>query len=236
MKSIQMLWELQNLLKEEDKLLKELKNLSQVTRLKSLKEEIEKSQKALQQQKEIYQKKTRPIKHLEDEIEAIKVKQKEISSLLYSGEITNVKELESTNSKLDTLNQEISQLENQLIELMEEKENLYNGLQEENSANNVKKDEYRNLRGQYQQAKEALQQQMDNFPAKKDDLLAQIDSLYLDIYNDLRKRFNFSAVAKVDNNICSGCHMRISFDLQKKLRNADEVLYCDICGRMIFAK
>lgn len=233
MNELQVLWEYQQILQEEEKVMKQLKKLPQTARLKILKEEIELEQSMLQELTVSAKKLDASIKSLENEIESIKYKQKEISTKLYGGEITNVKELESTNLQLEQLNDEISVIENNLINLMEEKEALNEKINQRKAALESPIEEFRALHGEYQTMKATLKNQLDAFPAHKDNLLSRVDNDLLAIYNDLQKKLIVPVITKIDKGICAGCHMRISFDLQNKIKDTNDLLHCDNCGRII---
>lgn len=235
MMNLQLLWELQELLKEEAKTQKELKSLPQASRLKILKNEIEAANVIMQEDKVIYDGMAKNIRSMERTIDPIKDKQKELNEKMYAGEITNAKELAGINQQVEQLALEINQEENKLIALMEERENFYVALKEQSKQTNLKKDEYRELLTIYNSQKKQLQDKINSCPAEKEAILAKLDQKLLNIYNDLQKKFAFDFIIKVKNDICGGCHMRISFDLQKHIKDIATLHYCDNCGRLIYA-
>jgi predicted nucleic acid-binding Zn-ribbon protein len=166
------------------------------------------------------------------EAEDITTKLKKSEEELYSGRIRNPKELSSLQQDIAMLKANRSKIDDKDLELMEslEKNNTkYTGLSEQ-----LKKTE-----AQWQIAQQQLTADIEKTGAKlvkceqdRQSLTSSLDASILALYEDLKKKRK-TAVAKVTQGICSGCHIQLpGTDLQKV--RSGSVVQCSSCGRILF--
>lgn len=228
-----LLWELQELDKKEkvleakDKvrnLAKWLKVMQEdIKTLKSTSDEIEAEiLKLSEQQKET----SLELNKYEDEI-------KNNNEKLYDGKTNNVKELSNLQYLVEDLNKSKRVIEETLIKIMveiEERQLALSGLK-----NNIKKQykEYKNELAKYQTLQMELELVDQTHKMEREDLVAQIDSHNLKLYNEMQSNYNNLGIAKMAKGICSGCRLSVSRLHEKKLKNIEDILYCENCGRII---
>jgi len=56
----------------------------------------------------------------------------------------------------------------------------------------------------------------------------------LDTYDHLLKNKNGEAIAALENDICSGCHMKVTPTTSSKARAAREIVRCENCNRIVY--
>jgi len=166
------------------------------------------------------------------EIDDLSNKINALEKKLYSGEVTNPKELTNLQHDIDGLKARRGHLEDKALEIMGQVE-----LSEDSSA--AIGGEYETLEAEWQGRQQQLSADMEQLKVKlsaleeKRQLLAAgIDSQTYELYEQLRKQ-KATAVAKVEQGICRGCRISLStIELQRA--RSGKLLQCSSCGRILF--
>jgi len=166
------------------------------------------------------------------ELEDLNAKAKRSSDRLYSGNVKNPKELEDLQSEIKSLDRRREALEDDILEtmvLIEDAEGeklaaeevLFN-MEAEREVTQVK------LAKEQNELALSLHHLTQDRKAKA----ATIDAKSLDEYENLRKRKNGVAVAKLRVNQCRSCFTTCSSSKEKKVEQG-ELVFCGGCGRML---
>ena len=70
--------------------------------------------------------------------------------------------------------------------------------------------------------------------AARDQLRTQIEAPTLRTYDRLQVRHGGSAVAEVKQRICLGCRVSLIGALEQRLRQGDQLITCQSCGRFLY--
>jgi len=166
------------------------------------------------------------------EIDDFKTKIAGVEESLYSGRITNPKELSSLQHEVEGLKSRCNQLEDKTLELMEQVEQTetdVSGLETKLKTLEVEwSGEQERLSGEAEKLKSAI----SDFENKRELLLADIDAEAVGIYQDLKKQKG-QAVAKVAQGICGGCRISLSVSELQRVRSGS-LIQCSSCGRILF--
>jgi len=234
MEDIKILFEIQNARVKKKHFEKQNKVLPQVKELKELKTEIEQNQAELHKLKseiEVYK------KNLSKEqvmINIIKDKAGLLSEHLYSGEITNIKELENAKKNLEVEQLKITKLEDKALLVMEKIYGTENKIKVILKDLEIKKTRFRDLNRDYISQKENILKSIQEIDSGLENARQGVRQNLLETFEVLCKRYdNGIGISLLKNGICSGCHMSVSFDLLKKAKNVNGEIICDICGRWL---
>lgn len=172
---------------------------------------------------------------LEDEIGSIREKAAAHDKQLYSGTISNPRELQAMQDEIAALKRRISQLEDQELELMEQIEPLDGelaGLAAERAAAD---EQAANLRARIAEAEVAIDAELATNRTEREALAAAIEPALLADYEDLRRRLGGIAIARLVGNNCGGCHLQLSAVEVARLKKLgpDEPANCEECGRLL---
>lgn len=152
---------------------------------------------------------------------------------LYSGDITDLKQLEYLNKEKDKLKEEINSIETDILVAMEETERMeLETLHAETEVISLN-GEIKKLKISKSLLLKELEIQIQNGEKELQIIESKIDKNHVNRFNTLRNTRQNSIVA-VKNNICSGCNMRIPTNLNDILKAKTEVIYCESCGRMLY--
>ena len=130
---------------------------------------------------------------------------------------------------------EISKLEDSQLELMEKGEELNNSLEE---ANDIHAKEQKVVDAELAIIKERkiqFSKKIEELKSDREKIASKIDNDLLDQYNRIFKSKKGVAVSELVNDICSGCHMKVTPTTAGMVRAEKVVSTCDQCGRILYS-
>jgi hypothetical protein len=157
----------------------------------------------------------------------------ELEHNLYDGSISDFKQLDHMSNEREDLHRQIKDLENEIIELMEK-------IDEIDSKIEISDSEMENLKGIIKKNRKInltkereLNEKITEVNLKIDEYSNNIDPELLNKYIAIRRKKK-NGIAKIVNNICTGCNTVIStYDLDKA-KKSDEIICCELCGRILY--
>jgi predicted nucleic acid-binding Zn-ribbon protein len=227
------LWEIQVLDGQKKKLEINLKDGQISKDLKVLRGEIEQGRTDFDNLKKKYNSFKHELKIKEMDAAAAAEQVNILGEKLYGGAITNIKEINTSTIKLDSLKSSINKTEADILEIMENIEGLRAELEKKSEELNKKADEFRKLHGTYQANQQKVKSVIEQLPLSRQKILDKMDIELWNKYQEMKKRFN-DPLAKVEKGICLGCRMGISFNDMRLLKHGVEMVYCSNCGRLLF--
>jgi predicted nucleic acid-binding Zn-ribbon protein len=129
---------------------------------------------------------------------------------------------------------EITQLEDSQLELMEKGESLNSQLNEAKS--DLDKDQ-KIVDAEIAIISERSTQcnkQLEEIKDERALLSAKIDADLLDRYSRIFKSKKGVAVCELENEICKGCHMKVTPETVASVRRGKTITVCDQCGRIVY--
>ena len=130
---------------------------------------------------------------------------------------------------------EISKLEDSQLELMEKGEALNTSLEE---ANDIHAKEQKVVDAELAIIKERkiqFSKKIEELKSDREKIASNIDNDLLDQYNRIFKSKKGVAVSELVNDICSGCHMKVTPTTAGMVRAEKVVSTCDQCGRILYS-
>jgi predicted nucleic acid-binding Zn-ribbon protein len=172
---------------------------------------------------------------LEDEVALIREKAVAHDKALYSGTISNPRELQAMQDEIAALNRRIGQLEDQELELMEQIEPLDTEVAELAAERAAADEQAAALRGRIAEAEVHLDEELGANQAERSALAADVPEDLLQTYDALRKRTGGIAIARLVGSNCGGCHLQLSAVEVARLKklDPDEPANCEECGRLL---
>lgn len=234
MSGIKNLWQIQNLEDARNHIERQLKRLPEVKDLKQLKKEIEFEQAQIQEMQEELNRVKKDLKSEEDKISVLKVKADRASLDLYSGDIKAARELEAAEKNIAVIRESIGQVEEQALVLMDTLEEKRKVARTIMQSLEERKKRFMGLNKQYRDKKEGFAREMEEIIQRIETLKHDTPPELLELYSRLcKKHDDGKGLAELQNAICSGCHMSVSFELLKQAKGGLENLFCDNCGRLL---
>ena len=129
---------------------------------------------------------------------------------------------------------EIVKLEDSQLELMEKGENLSESLQ--HNKDNLAQDQkiVDSELSVIAERKKHFSQKIDELSIDREKISSRVEPDLLDRYNRIFKSKKSDAVSELINDICSGCHMKVTPSTALAVRAEKVVTTCDQCGRILY--
>jgi predicted nucleic acid-binding Zn-ribbon protein len=156
----------------------------------------------------------------------------EAEEQLYSGRIKNPKELTNLQHEVGILKSKRDQLENRALEIMDQVERAGADAAALNSEFNKLEAEWHRQQKQILGEIETLKSKLSELEEKRRLCSGTIDPQAVALYDKLRKQKG-QAVAKVEQGICRGCRISLSFSELQQARSGN-LVQCSSCGRILF--
>jgi uncharacterized protein len=172
---------------------------------------------------------------LEADVAASEKRIVEIDKRMYSGEVSASRDLQAMTDEIQSLKRRVSSLEDQALEVMEEREPL--------DAEVATLEQQRaDLDGQAQQllariaeAEAAIDAELATEQAARREVATGLPADLASTYERLRSKLGGVGAARLEQGSCTGCHLKLPSTEVERLRklDPDEVAFCDQCGRIL---
>jgi predicted nucleic acid-binding Zn-ribbon protein len=169
---------------------------------------------------------------LELEIESLAEKTSRSEKRLYSGKVTNPKELSDLQAEVASLKGRRQRLEDTLLEAMLEREDAEKTQDKAQAHLEEVEGIWSARQADLKAERKALHQRIKEIEEKRRAILPRVDADVLATYERLRQTKGGLAVARIEQDVCTGCRVTISPSAEWKLRQG-ELVYCDTCGRIV---
>lgn len=172
---------------------------------------------------------------LDDEISVLRDKATAHDQQLYSGTVSNPRELQAMQDEIASLRRRISQLEDQELELMEQIEPLDGEIAGYAAERTAADEQAASLRVRIAEAEIEIEAALATTSAERDRIVVDIDAALLAQYETLRKGSGGIAIARLVGNNCGGCHLQLSAVEVARIKRLppDEPVNCEECGRLL---
>ncbi len=151
---------------------------------------------------------------------------------LYSGKISNPKELANLQHEVDGLKARRSELEDKALEVMDQVELTVKSVAAKSNELKKLKTEWHSQQQRLSADMEQLKTVLSELKSKRQLLSAKIDPQTVEFYQQLKKQKR-QAVVKVVQGICRGCRISLpSIELQRA--RGGSLVQCSSCGRILF--
>jgi predicted nucleic acid-binding Zn-ribbon protein len=159
----------------------------------------------------------------------------EIDKRMYSGTVSASRELQAMADEVAHLKGRVSELEEQVLEVMEAREPIdaeVAGIEGEQQA---AADEVDRLRAAAVSAEAEIDAELAAEGAARADAQASVPAGLVKEYDQLRAKLDGVGAARLVGNQCTGCHLTLPATEVDRIHHLpdDEVVYCDNCGRIL---
>lgn len=231
MSRAQLLYQLQSLDSEVDKLTQQLAeiaaNLGESSALKAAKAAAELADKNLRQAQATMHDLNLEVTGLTEKIAAEE-------KALYGGKTLSAKEATNLQNEVAALKRRHNQREEHLLEAMVGVEEAEAGLKQAQSNLAAIQTDWAADQERLTHLQAALRQKLAELKEQRPVVVRAIDPDDLEEYEDLRLSKAGRAVALVKDGVCQGCGMAASSSRIQRARSDAELTYCGSCGRILY--
>lgn len=169
------------------------------------------------------------------ELQTVDTQTQDFSQRLYSGAVSNPKELEELQKKIAERKRRHITLENDLLETMIAVEDLQATLTEVSASLNQAEAEWKAGTQSLSDEQTRLKTEYKNLKAERDSVVSGIQPDHLELYQKLRAQKQGRAVAVLEGEMCSACRVGQTMNIVQKIRQGDEIVLCASCSRILIA-
>ncbi len=170
---------------------------------------------------------------LELEISSLNSKASSSEKRLYSGSVTNPKELSDIQEELASLKRRRQSLEDELLEAMVYGEEAEATVKERQAT-------LTNIETQWEAEQAALKQELSQLETRmvqvrkaRQKLRTEIKPDDLETYDHIRERYGSQAVVTLRDGVCGFCAVSPSSTKLKRIKRGEELLQCSNCQRIL---
>ena len=171
---------------------------------------------------------------LENEVDAVRARAARDEQRLQAGGLPS-KELESLQHEIATLARRQSSLEDDLLEVMERREELASGVDRLTAQRDQVQSERSDLIAARDAAFADIDASTDSRSAERQKIAAELPADLLALYERAREHGGGVGAAMLRQRRCEGCHIELSGTELSAVRAAapDDVVRCDNCRRIL---
>ena len=200
----------------------------------SLRAELERRRKRLEDLRMRLRKAEGLLRDAELELRGLEERKESVERRLYSGQVTNPKELTALEEDLRALGGQISRAEDRVLELMDEVESLRKEAREEEGWIAENEERLKGIEERYKRDLAELTGRREGLLSRRGELTASLDNSVLSRYEHLREHLGGVAVAEVRERTCTACRVALTESVVRRLRESTEMVACENCGRLLY--
>ena len=171
---------------------------------------------------------------LETEIQQIDDKVTHEQGRLYSGEISNPKELANIQAELDALRRRKSHLEDEELEVMERRENVEKEHGDLLTAMTDLEAKVADATQRRDHASVEISDELTRLAQERAEIVPTLTSEVVALYEDIRARRGGIAVGALVDGTCRACGLPLSPMQRDEIKRSDEpIIRCENCRRLL---
>jgi len=232
----EILWRLQELKQEEVGLTQTEEIKAIIKKLKALKDNVKTGEKELLALTELIKKTEDEVKELEKE----STNRTELAKLqkekLYEAKGSSLKELLALQQAVLKLETQGKAAENKYWEFLKKIEEYKQKNLEYKQAIKACRKAFNQDAIIYKKLKAKTELKLAEIKSHQEEVQEQLLPEVLKIYKDAEKRYPISFIAVLRQESCMGCHIGVSSNLVKRVKEGKQLQYCDNCGRILINK
>ena len=153
---------------------------------------------------------------------------------LYSGTVTNPKELSALQQEVQRLRAQQNRQEEITLEMMESTESLQEMAQRKAKLLQQAEEDWSKGNTALVTRRDQLETRRQELQTKRTQFTVSIDAELLKRYDAMRRSKQGRAVSKVEQNSCQWCRVILTASELQRVRISTELQMCSNCGRILY--
>ena len=150
--------------------------------------------------------------------------------------IKNIKELQALQREIDQIKLGNSQLEEELIKLLEEAESYASALRAKEEELKQLEAAWREKQGEIEAQVAGIERAVAEASALRQAIATRLNRELIERYELIFSRRGGMAVVTVSDGICQGCYMNIPPQLWNEIIKSEKLILCPSCHRILYSK
>lgn len=170
---------------------------------------------------------------LEGEIELLEQKVAREEQRMYSGSVASPKELSSLQAEVESLKRKKSSMEDELLDVMERKEQIGETAQTLGAEREVAARESAELSARVEGLTGEIDVELKSHESQRVEVASTIPDDLLALYDKLRETKNGVGAAALEDGTCQGCHTKLPAKEVERVKTEGGLQRCDNCRRIL---
>ncbi|MEW6096792.1 MAG: C4-type zinc ribbon domain-containing protein [bacterium] len=223
-------------LQDKDTAISELNEIikSLPVRVEQWKESYKAKENKLNQMRKNKEEVEKELRSKERRLQSVEDELKRFRGRIY--EVKTQKEMVSLDNEIKKSEEEKSELEEVILQLMDANDDLDNKI---NFLSNELEKELVELKKAEEETNQKIElniNKLDVATKERNEISEKIPKSTLALYEKIRANKNNLAVVPVGNNACQGCFIKLPPQLINKVKEASEIVRCEECVRILYFK
>ena len=150
--------------------------------------------------------------------------------------IKNIKELQALQREIDQIKLGNSQLEEEVIKLLEEAESYASALSAKEEELKQLEAAWREKQGEIEAQVAGIERAVAEASALRQAIATRLNRELIERYELIFSRRGGMAVVTVSDGICQGCYMNIPPQLWNEIIKSEKLILCPSCHRILYSK
>jgi predicted nucleic acid-binding Zn-ribbon protein len=143
-------------------------------------------------------------------------------------------EFQAMGNEIKRYETEIGKIEDDELELMDQADKLKAELStEEKKAVGTSESIARQVKD-LADKEQTLNARLLDLTKERDELASKVDEDILDRFQRLFTSKGDAAVVALEHDVCTGCHMKVTYATAMHVKNGREIVSCEQCGRILY--
>jgi len=173
------------------------------------------------------------LRELEMDLDVVNGRISATEQRLYSGQVTNPKELASLQQDLLYSKRSRDETEDEVLMAMERVDKGENGLSSADRKLKATESAWQKEQARLAQEIEREQAVVSELKQAREELVAPLDARHMALYQELLRKKGGRAVARLSGSMCEGCRVTLPSSQAQQIRRAQELVTCPNCGRIL---
>lgn len=170
---------------------------------------------------------------IEGEIELLEAKIQREEQRMYSGGVSNPKELAALQAEVESLKRKKAQIEDQLLEVMVQKDAAASTLDSLEAEQSEATKTEQSLSATVTGLTSELDAQLGEHTGRRDRIAEEIPDDLLSLYDKIRESKHGVGAALLEGGTCQGCHTKLPSKEVERLKTERGLQRCDNCRRIL---
>jgi predicted nucleic acid-binding Zn-ribbon protein len=157
-----------------------------------------------------------------------------VEEKLYSGSVTNSKELRDLQRDLEGLQRQVRSHEEEALAAMVRADELRNRLQAAAATTQERESEWQGEQETLTSEVKRLEGEIGSLEERRRAAESLVDRASLSLYEQLRRTRAGRAVAQIQRGACLGCHISLPSTVFQRARSGLAIVQCTSCGRILY--
>lgn len=170
---------------------------------------------------------------LEGEIELLEQKIGREEQRMFAGTVSNPKELSALQAEVESLKRKKSGLEDQLLEVMEQRETSSSTVARITGERDQASAESEELTTTVATLTSEVDAELAQHSSARDQIAAELPADLVTLYEKIRAQKQGVGAAALDQGMCQGCHTKLPQKELERMRAEGGLQRCDNCRRIL---